>query len=125
MAAAGGSPVRRTRSRFGAWGGLGAALALLAGGLLAGCGRAAAAAPVPKATPGFAVTPSSGPPGTVVTVTGYVAAMRSATAAQRRQAQYGGDLAFGGFAAGLDISPTHIHWSRSHPGHFSATFQVP
>lgn len=121
MATAGGS----TGARLGPWSAVGAALALLAAGGLAGCGRAATAAPVPPSTPGFAVTPASGPPGTVVTVTGYVAAMRSATPAERAQAQYGGELAFGGFAEGLDISPNRVHWSRSHPGHFSATFQVP
>lgn len=90
--------------------------------LLAACGRPAASA---TASRQFTLTPASGPPGTPVTITGYVAAMRSATAQQRQQWRYGGDIRFGGLARGLDISPDTLHWSTRHPGHFTVTFQVP
>lgn len=101
------------------------ALCLAVATLLTACGRPAATPAATTASRQFTLTPTSGPPGTTVTIAGYVAAMRSATTAQRSQARFGGDIRFGGLARGLDISANNLHWSTRHPGYFTTTFQVP
>lgn len=97
--------------------------AALAGALiLAGCGTPSAA---PAASQQLTLSPPSGPPGTRVVLSGYLPAMRDATAGDRTRAQFGGDIGFGGFTHGLDINVSQIHWSARHPGHFAASFRVP
>lgn len=101
--------------RFG-WLHRGGSAGLLAGLVLSGCGA-------PAAKPGdttIALSPSSGRPGTVVTVRGYVPSVT----AQRPATSPWGQIGFGGFAAGL-VANTHATWSTKHPGHFTAVFRVP
>ena len=101
--------------RFG-WPHLGWSGGLLAALVLSGCGA-------PAAHPGdttLTLSPSSGRPGTLVTVSGYV----SSVTAQRPATWPWGQIGFGGFAAGL-VSNTHATWSTKRPGHFTAVFRVP
>ena len=112
-----------TAHRRGVVWGLGLCVATAA--VLTACGRPVAAPAATTPSHQFTLTPSSGPPGTTVTITGYVAAMHSATTGQRSQARFGGDIRFGGLARGLDISANDLHWSTRRPGHFTAAFQVP
>lgn len=111
--------VRKTRTRWAA-----PLLALLVM-TLAACGQPATTSqPVTPKGP-MVLSPATGPPGTVVTLHGYLASMRYATAAERQNATFGGTIAFGGFRAGLEISADAITWSSIDPGHFTTTFRVP
>jgi hypothetical protein len=113
--------------------------AALAALCMAGCGQSA---PLASASPtivsGSAISgfpsnpgrtltalPSSGPPGTLVTLRGYLPAMRTAKVGANNSYQYEGNIDFGGVSAGLYISVNAVHWSRTQPGHFTTTFRVP
>jgi hypothetical protein len=111
-----------TRKTRGGWASLLAALLVMA---LAACGQQATASPPVSSGGPLVLSPAAGPPGTVVTLHGYLASMRNATTAQRHEAAFGGDIAFGGFAAGLHISADAITWSSTQPGHFITTIRVP
>lgn len=71
------------------------------------------------------LSPESGQPGTVVSVTGYVAAVQTMTAAQRKNIPPVVNIQFGGLASGLNIEATAITWSQTHPGEYTAKFRVP
>lgn len=71
------------------------------------------------------LSPSSGPPGTTVTIHGYISPMRQASVSSNGKHRFGGNIGFGGFRLGLNISANTIHWSSTNPGHFTTQFQVP
>ncbi len=91
-------------------------LGLLAALVLSGCGGPAARSTETAIT----LSPSSGGPGTMVTVRGYVPHIT----AQRQGPSPWGQIGFGGFAAGI-VANTHATWSTKHLGHFTAVFRVP
>lgn len=117
------------------------ALALVAL-IAAGCGKSASNPPPAQRTaapssavlkssspnvPFLALNPASGPPGTLVTVTGYLPSMRSVSSPNQKY-PFQGYIAFGGLARGLTITVSSyggIHWSRRRPGHFTTVFRVP
>ncbi len=101
--------------RFG-WPHLGGSVGLLAALVLSGCGIPAAR----SAETAITLSPSSGRPGTMVTVRGYVPHIT----AQRQGLPPWGQIGFGGFAAGIAAN-THVTWATKHLGHFTAVFRVP
>ncbi len=71
------------------------------------------------------LNPQSGRPGTTVTVTGYIPAVKDLSVANRKKLPPLGNIGFGGFGSGLIINVSTITWSSEHPGYFTAQFQVP
>ncbi len=72
------------------------------------------------------VKPSSGRPGTVVTVTGYDPAAKSMTIRERTNASSnGGNIYFGGIVQGLDMGISTVVYSNAHPGEFTLKFRLP
>jgi hypothetical protein len=67
----------------------------------------------------LSVSPASGPPGTVVTLSGYIPNVGA------HPATFSGVINFGGFPDGLAINPDRISWSTTNPGHFVTRFTVP
>ncbi len=65
------------------------------------------------------LVPDSGPPGTYVTLHGYV------PSAINRKTQNYGPVSFGGWPNGLSMLPNTVTWSNIHPGHFTTHFRVP
>jgi len=65
------------------------------------------------------LSPDQGPPGTEVTLRGYVPGVTAS------QALEGGNIYFGGWPDGLAVSSDHTIWSASNPGHFVTHFTVP
>lgn len=70
------------------------------------------------------LSPDSGPPGTIVTVHGFIPSMQKLPFKILNTSVIG-NLAFGGFASGLEYAAPATNWSRTNPGHFTVTFQVP
>lgn len=122
-------------------------LASLAGLLLiAGCGTAGGnvSSAATQSTPGvhapsrtpvaagadrsgdvIALRPDAGPPGTRVTIEGYIPSMNNVAVAPASTYQVQGNIGFGGFKLGLNIAGTTIHWAKNRSGHFTTTFRVP
>ena len=65
------------------------------------------------------LTPDHGPPGTRVTLQGYISAAVGA------HGQNFGVITFGGWPDGLSMNPDNIRWSKTNPGHFITHFTVP
>ena len=63
--------------------------------------------------------PEQGPPGTRVTVEGYV------PGAIGVREQMAGTINFGGWPNGLSMMPNSVVWSKTEPGHFVTHFAVP
>jgi len=116
---------KRARLQLAAAGGLVGALALM----LAGCSPLSAPTPAPTPSGAYIrLSPTSGPPGTLVTVLGYVPRVRPRQpTSQTTRLASAGTLYFGGTQRGLSISASadEVRWSRRHPGQFAITFQVP
>lgn len=104
--------------------------------LLVGCGQSAAAPHSSANTASSRVahhghgayitlSPSTGRPGTLVTLSGYLPSMAHVTVGPNGSARFQGNIGFGGFRRGLSISASSIHWSRRRPGHFTTQFAVP
>ena len=62
------------------------------------------------------LNPQSGRPGTTVTVTGYIPAVKDLSVANRKKLPPLGNIGFGGFGSGLIINVSTITWSSEHPG---------
>lgn len=83
--------------------------------------RSLASAPVSASTRTAQVTviPDQGPPGTVVTLTGYVPSARPGKKHRL------GIITFGGQTHGLFMNASAFTWSKTLPGHFVTHFTVP
>ncbi|MCY0899297.1 MAG: hypothetical protein OWU33_10265 [Firmicutes bacterium] len=79
----------------------------------------------PLSSKTLVLSPASGPPGTRVTVEGYVPAVKTMTEAQRQKLPPVGNIQFGGLNQGLDIEGAALTWSAAHPGEYTMTFRVP
>lgn len=78
-----------------------------------------------SSAPTIRITPTEGPPGTIVTISGYVPGGPDASQAARNPAStYGGELCFDGCRSGLVVMGQTIHWQNT-PGYFTATLAVP
>ncbi len=85
--------------------------------------REATTAP-PVSRDSITLSPDSGPPGTTVTIHGFIPSMQKLSSKTLNTSVIG-NLAFGGFASGLEYAAPATKWSRTNPGHFTVTFQVP
>lgn len=88
-------------------------------GALAGVPTVNAARPQSHSRITLTLTPNQGPPGTRVTVIGYIP---GAVAARHLGA---GTINFGGWPSGLPITPNTVTWSKTDPGRFVTHFTVP
>ncbi|PSR32706.1 MAG: hypothetical protein C7B46_13180 [Sulfobacillus benefaciens] len=79
----------------------------------------------PGNQPFITLNPTSGRPGSIVTVTGYIPSVKDLSASDRAKLAPLGNIGFGGFNTGLTIDVSAITWSSQHPGYFTAKFQVP
>ncbi len=105
---------------------------LVALGLFAGCGQATSASqatlkPVHHGSGAYmTVSPTSGPPGTMVTLSGFLPEMVKVKPGANSSYPFQGNIGFGGFRYGLSMTSTStITWSTRHPGHFITRFEVP
>jgi hypothetical protein len=83
-----------------------------------------AAASPPPAGPSLLLSPTSGPPGTVVQVTGNVPVPLPASGSALRYNEPFVDVCWDGCAGGISGQVT-AHWSPAEPTHFSLHFTVP
>lgn len=81
--------------------------------------NAAVASGHPQSPITLSLTPDYGPPGTRVTLTGYIPADANLTD------QNYGIVNFGSWPNGLPINPDEVSWSKLHSGHFVVHFTVP
>ncbi|PSR20569.1 MAG: hypothetical protein C7B45_14350 [Sulfobacillus acidophilus] len=70
------------------------------------------------------LSPDAGPPGTVVTLHGFIPSMKNMPVKTADQ-NATGNLAFGGFSIGLEYAAIDGTWSATDPGHFVGHFTVP
>ena len=105
---------------------------LAALGLIAGCGSMKSASqeamkPVHQGSGAYiTVSPASGPPGSIVTLSGFLPEMATVKPSPQGKFQFQGNIGFGGFRYGLTMTPrSTITWSSRHPGHFTTQFEVP
>lgn len=78
------------------------------------------------ATPGpLTLTPTSGGPGTVVQIHGFVPGGPTQAAAQGNETDLHANVCWGGCLDGLLLQGQTVSWSDTQPGHFTIQFTVP
>ncbi len=105
---------------------------LLLAGFMMGCGTAPPAPAAPKASPTptaeklpaanhIVLSPDQGPPGTVVTVRGYLPSV----AGNPKLQTLTGNIVLGSMSHGFTDQAVPVSWSQAHPGFFTMTSRIP